>query len=328
MGNYFSEEVDVEKTNSTLPPNCFQLYDSKISISNLIILHDKQTMIVSSDCQIKFFDIIRKKYEGNLILPKYIIKILPYDNRNLLCLTETSIYLIDSYSLKVLDELSGNNYNTNFCLNKKTNQLIVFSIDSLDLSTITLPTFKILSRISIDYMISEMVYLSSTEEILLSDIEGNLFKFKNGNCSTFDELSHNKTIQCLISPEESSWFGITEENSKMIELKDSVTGKCFCKFEDSSPILCISYSNNDLILTGNKEGEIKFWDISMDNYIKSYIGFKDPIRKLLLFEESIIAGTQKGALYIWKFQSIELILLKFLKNQKLIDLNFKFTIFQ
>ena len=93
MGNYFEEEEVIEEEKNFLPPNCLQLYDSKISITNLIILDDKQTMIVSSDCQIKYFDIVRKRYEGNSIISNFVTKLIPYDNRKFILSTDHSVIL-------------------------------------------------------------------------------------------------------------------------------------------------------------------------------------------------------------------------------------------
>jgi WD40 repeat protein len=330
MGNYFAEEVSIQSSSEekTLPNYCLQLYQSSMSISNLTLLKDNQTMVASSDCQIKIWDIIRKQYEGSIVSTcGFIHCILPINEKKIICGMQNGFGIWNVYTKELLMEKKTNSSAVlNISFSKNQNTLLASSDDST-LSIYSFPDLELIQKIKVEMIVNQICFLSNVGKFLLSDIVGNMFMMEKDKITIYNEVSHQKSIQCFLSPEDASWFGLVEEQQKSIQLYSIDDGKVFKSFVDSSIILCLSYTEDGLIVSGNKEGIIKFWDIALDECVRSFVGLQDPVRELLVFDNSIVAGTHKGGLLIWKFLSIESKLLNLLKKEKATDLNFKFKIF-
>jgi WD40 repeat protein len=326
MGNYFAEEEIIEE--KSLPNYCLQLYQSSMSISNLTLLKDNQTMVASSDCQIKIWDLIRKQYEGSIVSTcGFIHCILPINEKKIICGMQNGFGIWNVYTKELLMEKKTNPsaiLNIAFSKNQKS---IVASSDDSTISIYSFPELELTHTFKVEWIMNQLCYLSKIDKFLLSDVVGNIFMLEKENISIYNDVSHSKSIQCFLSPEDASWFGLVEEKEMSIQLYSMDDGKCFKTFIDTSIILSLSFTDDGLIVSGNKDGTIKFWDISLDECVRSYVGLRDPVRELLIFENSIVAGTHKGGLLIWKFLSIESKLLTMLKKEKSTDLNFKFKKF-
>lgn len=135
------------------------------------------------------------------------------------------------------------------------------------------------------------------------DEEYKLFDLNSLSCiRTFEDFQLTDSLDALNEKLAYIKWDHQEENYNKLVISNIFTGKSLKTIEEND--FCLTkIISNQLIATGSENGDLKIWDISTGNCLKTMKGHTDEVNCIINLTDDKLASCCNKAIIIWNFNT-------------------------
>lgn len=281
------------KTNKCL----FTLENHTSEIIAILEGNNKTLISASTEGEITQWNVINFKSIGMINVKKNIRCMILLENGKLACGSNTSIFIIDLLTEKIIQKLENINSIVN-CLIQLKDKSIAFgaSDNSINIwQDVGDKEFVIIKG----HNAQVNCLIEYKDGVICSGSDDNTLKYwtiQEGICIK-TTIEHTKPIRCIIKIPDDKVASGSED--KTIKIWDSNYNCIASLVEHIGSVLCLTLLDEQKIASGSKDMIIKIWDLNSLKYQDSIDNKQNEINYLLNLSNGLLVSSSVNTLFVW-----------------------------